>query len=92
MTRFPFAFGIVVNPPLQIGDRVQLAEPFSAPPLLVTSYYAVDIAVEVIKLLELEWPNGVPVREDQNRTYDRVLDLADVHKLLREDTLRRVQL
>ncbi len=83
LTRFAFAFGIVVNPPLQIGDRVQLAEPFSAPPLLVTSYYVVDIAVEGIKLLELEWPNGVPVREDQNRTYDRVLDLADVHKLLR---------
>ncbi len=81
LTRFPFAMGFLINPPLQVGDKIWLAEPFPLP-ARTPPYYVVDISIEGVKLRELS-DNGAGAATDGDQSHDRVLELTEAHKLIR---------
>jgi hypothetical protein len=81
LTRFPFAMGFLINPPLQVGDKIWLAEPFPLPGR-TPPYYVVDISIEGVKLRELSDDGGVAATGG-DRSHDRVLELTEAHKLIR---------
>ena len=77
LARLPFAVAIMVNPPLQVGDKVRLAEAFPQPEAC-PDYYVSSVSLEGVTLIELT--------DGDCRTRpagDRMLDPVDVHKLLR---------
>lgn len=76
---------LVSNSRVQVGDRIVLAEEFGTGVAQRPVYYVVDVAIEGIKLLELDdagHPRGAAGR-DPRRGHDRSLSLADVPRLLR---------
>lgn len=78
-------FALVTNPPLNVGDRVVLAEEYGTGVTDRPVYYVVDVAIEGIKLLQLDeggHPRGAAGR-DPRREHDRSLSLTDVPRLLR---------
>jgi hypothetical protein len=80
LTRLPFAVAMIANPPVNVGDKVLLAEMFpqsDRPPY----YYVSEISLEGVKLVELHGDQRT--RRRSGRPYDRLLDLGDIHKLLR---------
>jgi len=81
LARLPYAVAMMVNPPLHVGDKIQLAEPFPLP-AACPSYFVSEVALEGIKLVELG-EGDVRVRPDPHRSYDRMLDLTEIHKLVR---------
>lgn len=74
--------GLVSNPPIQVGDKVVLAEEFGTGVAERPSYYIVDVSIEGVKLLELD-EGDQPCRAGVQRGHDRSLSLADVGRLLR---------
>ena len=77
---------LAINPPVQIGDVVHLAEQFNVPdPNRVREYFVVDIALEGVELLELEDSRVVsPEVVNEDRRHDRTIDVGDITKLLRK--------
>jgi hypothetical protein len=74
---------VALNPMLQVGDVVVLAEEFGAGIRGRPTYYVVGVALEGVQLVELE-SSGAPLPiETQRRTHDRTLDIKDVQRLLR---------
>jgi uncharacterized membrane protein YidH (DUF202 family) len=74
--------GLVSNPPIQVGDKVVLAEEFGTGVAERPSYYVVDVSIEGVKLLEIDGEDQ-PCRVGLQRGHDRSLSLADVGRLLR---------
>jgi hypothetical protein len=73
---------LVSNPPIQVGDKVVLAEEFGTGVAKRPSYYVVDVSIEGVKLLELD-EDDQPRHVGLQRGHDRSLSLADVGRLLR---------
>lgn len=85
LTRVPPMLAFAFNPPLQVGDVVEIAEEFRVhQPGRLREYFVVDVAREGVKLLQLREDDRVP-REgpDADRTHDRMVDVLEVAKLLR---------
>lgn len=79
------SWALLLNPRVSVGDRVVLAEEFGTGVTARPVYFVVDIAVEGIKLLELDegdQPLGAAGR-DPRREHDRSLLLTDIPRLLR---------
>lgn len=74
--------GLVTNPPIQVGDKVILAEEYGTGVKNRPVYYIVDVAIEGVKLLELD-EHDQPFGAGLDRGHDRSLGLADVGRLLR---------
>ncbi len=85
LTRAAPLLAIAVNPPVQVGDVIEIAEEFSVHnPNQLREYFVVDVALEGVKLLYVS-PEGDVDRggRDANRTHDRTVDVMDISKLLR---------
>ncbi|HWT93970.1 MAG TPA: hypothetical protein VN238_13285 [Solirubrobacteraceae bacterium] len=77
---------IAINPPVQVGDVVEIAEEFTVhKPDRLREYFVVDVALEGVKLLQISTDDVVRRNDarDKDRTHDRTVDLADIAKLLR---------
>jgi hypothetical protein len=79
LSRLPYAVAMMVNPPLQVGDKVQLAEAFQLP-AVCPNYFVSEVSLEGVKLVELD-DGDSRARPNPHCSYDRMLDLTDVHKL-----------
>lgn len=85
LTRLAPMLAIAMNPPLQVGDVVEIAEEFRVhQPGRLREYFVVDVAREGVKLLRLEAGDQIS-REgpDADRTHDRMVDVLEVARLLR---------
>jgi MFS family permease len=74
---------LISNPPIQVGDRIVLAEEFGTGVSDRPIYYIVDVGIEGAKLLELE-TGDAPRDMELVRTHDRMIALTDIANLLRE--------
>lgn len=83
LNRLAPVISLVLNPPMQVGDKVVLAEEHGTGVTWRPVYYVVDVAYEGVKLLELERHRDVPARRRSVREHDRSLGLDDVARLLR---------
>jgi hypothetical protein len=85
LTRAAPSLAIALNPPVQVGDVVEIAEEFQVhEPEKLREYFVVDIAKEGMKLLQLEGRNRVRrIGPDAGRTHDRTIDALEITKLLR---------
>lgn len=85
----------MINPTVDVGDSLELAEEFDVKHKYPT-YYVVDVALEGLKLLKFDHTaasDTIPTPREPvagseatalpRRTYDRLLDVTDVSKLLR---------
>ena len=81
LTRLPFAVAMVASPPINVGDKVQFAEMFPQP-ANAPHYYVSEVSLEGVKLVEL-MDGDERARRKTDRPYDRLLDLGEIHKLLR---------
>lgn len=81
LTRLPYAVAMVANPMISVGDKVRFAEMFPLPNS-DPHYYVSEISLEGVKLVELA-AGDERTRHEIDRPYDRLLDLGEVHKLLR---------
>jgi hypothetical protein len=85
ITRTAPLLAIAINPPVQVGDVIEIAEEFNVrEPDRLREYFVVDVALEGVKLL-LVSKEGRVRREgrDAHRTHDRTVDVTDIAKLLR---------
>lgn len=82
LTRAASVIAFVQHPPLQVGDKIQLAAEFTETDP-DRSYYVVDVALEGVRLLALDAYDRVLYPAQAAKTHDRVLDIADVARLLR---------
>jgi hypothetical protein len=85
LTRAAPLLAIAINPPVQVGDVIEIAEEFSVHnPNQLREYFVVDVALEGVKLLHVS-PEGLLERvgPDATRTHDRTIDVMDIAKLLR---------
>jgi hypothetical protein len=73
---------LVSNPPIQVGDKVILAEEFGTGVLERPVYYVVDVAIEGVQLMELGRGDHPSSRLAES-THDRSLDLLEISRLLR---------
>jgi hypothetical protein len=73
---------LVSNPPIQVGDKVILAEEFGTGVLERPVYYVVDVAIEGVQLMELGGRDQ-PTSRLAETTHDRSLDLLEISRLLR---------
>jgi hypothetical protein len=83
LNRLAPVISLVLNPPMQVGDKVVLAEEHGTGVTWRPVYYVVDVAFEGVKLLELERHRDVPTRRRSERKHDRSLSLDNVARLLR---------
>lgn len=83
LNRLAPVISLVLNPPMQVGDKVVLAEEHGTGVTRRPIYYVVDVAFEGVKLLELERQRDVPARRRSERRHDRSLSLDNVARLLR---------
>jgi hypothetical protein len=85
LTRVAPLLAIAVNPPVQVGDVIEIAEEFNVHrPDKLREYFVVDVALEGVKLLQIEEGDQVPrVGPDARRTHDRTVDVMEISKLLR---------
>jgi hypothetical protein len=81
LTRLPYAVAMVANPMINVGDKVRFAEMFPLPDS-APHYYVSEISLEGVKLVELV-AGDERTRHEIDRPYDRLLDLGEIHKLLR---------
>jgi hypothetical protein len=81
LARLPIAVAMVANPMINVGDKVRFAEMFPQPER-APYYYVSEISIEGVKLVELV-VGDERTRRESDRPYDRLLDLGEVHKLLR---------
>jgi hypothetical protein len=85
LTRTASLLAIAINPPVQVGDVIEIAEEFNVhEPGEPREYFVVDVALEGVKLLQLG-PGDVIPRDgpDAKRTHDRSVDVMEISKLLR---------
>ncbi len=85
LTRAAPLLAIAINPPVQVGDVIEIAEEFTVhKPEDLREYFVVDVALEGVKLLQVQEEDHVP-REgpDARRTHDRTVDVMEISKLLR---------
>jgi hypothetical protein len=78
LTRAAPLLAIAINPPVQVGDVIEIAEEFNVhKPEHLREYFVVDVALEGVKLLQVEQGDRVP-RDgpDAKRTHDRTVDEA----------------
>lgn len=80
--RIASVLSVALNPPLQIGDEVVLAEEYGTGVDTRAIYYVVDISLEGVQLLELDG-SGAPLPHGATRVHDRTLELKDIRRLLR---------
>jgi hypothetical protein len=83
LNRLAPVISLVLNPPMQVGDKVVLAEEHGTGVTRRPVYYVVDVAFEGVKLLELERHQDTPTRRRSEREHDRSLSLDNVARLLR---------
>lgn len=85
LTRAAPLLAIAVNPPVQVGDVIEIAEEFNVyKPDDLREYFVVDVALEGVKLLQVHKGDTVPRRgPDAKRTHDRTVDVMEISKLLR---------
>jgi hypothetical protein len=85
LTRTAPAIAQVVNPWIQVGDTIQLAEEFNVPAEAeFPKYYVVDVSLEGVKLRDLAGARLLRERSaPPRRTHDRVIDIPEISKLLR---------
>lgn len=81
LTRTAPVIALIINPTVEVGDALDLAEEFDVRDKYPT-YYVVDVALEGLKLLKHDY--RAPAARPPRLTHDRVLDVTDVSKLLRE--------
>lgn len=76
---------LATNPLVQICDVVELAEEYTVPDAEpARSYFVVDIAWEGVKLLEVRRPLSADrLLDHRSPHYDRMVDVADIARLLR---------
>jgi hypothetical protein len=76
---------LATNPLVQICDVVELAEEYTIPDAAPTrSYFVVDIAWEGVKLLEVPRLRSTDgLLDHRSPHYDRMVDVADIARLLR---------
>jgi hypothetical protein len=72
---------LAINPPMYVGDKVVLAEEYTAASAH-SGYFVVDVALEGFKLLEVD-EFDVLLHKDDRRMHDRLLPITDVPRLLR---------
>jgi hypothetical protein len=80
------------NPPMQVGDKVVLAEEHGTGVERRPTYYVIDVAIEGVKLIEVANPTRRRIRPLQTpdvplragRSHDRTVGLQDIPRLLRE--------
>jgi hypothetical protein len=85
LTRAAPLLAIAINPPVQVGDTIEIAEEFTVhKPEDLREYFVVDVALEGVKLLQVQESDHVP-RDgpDARRTHDRTVDVMEISKLLR---------
>jgi hypothetical protein len=82
VTRIAPVIAQILNPALQLGDKVELAEEFASA-ATGKKYYVVDVALEGFRLLELDTQDQPAEASTGYRTHDRVLDVSDLRKYLR---------
>jgi hypothetical protein len=83
MTRAAPLIALAMNPCLQLGDVVELAEEFNSPEP-GRRYFVVDIAWEGCKLLEVPSPgHAVDSSPPASHGWDRMVDISDVARLVR---------
>jgi len=85
LTRAAPLLAIAINPPVQVGDTIEIAEEFTVhKPEDLREYFVVDVALEGVKLLQVQEDDRVP-RDgpDARRTHDRTVDVMEISKLLR---------
>lgn len=85
LTRAAPLLAIAINPPVQVGDVIEIAEEFNVHrPSELREYFVVDVALEGVKLLQVEEGDHVPRSgPDARRTHDRTVDVMEISKLLR---------
>jgi hypothetical protein len=85
LTRAAPSLAIAANPPVQVGDVIEIAEEFQVnEPDQLREYFVVDIAREGMKLLQLQGRSRVRrAGPDAKRTHDRTIDALEITKLLR---------
>jgi hypothetical protein len=85
ITRTAPVLAIAINPPIQVGDVIEIAEEFNVhEPGRLREYFVVDVALEGVKLLLVDRGDLVGRSgQDAERTHDRAVDITDIAKLLR---------
>lgn len=85
LTRAASLLAIAINPPVQVGDVIQIAEEFNVhEPGEPREYFVVDVALEGVKLLQLQRGDRIARQgPDAKRTHDRSVDVLEISKLLR---------
>lgn len=85
LTRAAPLVALATNPLVQICDVVELAEEYTIPEAEpARSYFVVDIAWEGVKLLEVPRLRSADgLLDHRSPHYDRMVDVADIAKLLR---------
>jgi hypothetical protein len=83
LNRLAPVISLVTNPPMQVGDKILLAEEYGTGVTARPRYYVVDVAFEGVKLLQLRETSDMPSGNDPQRTHDRALSLDNVARLLR---------
>jgi hypothetical protein len=85
LTRAASVLAIAINPPIQVGDVIEIAEEFRVhQPGKLREYFVVDVAMEGAKLLQLGENDSVTRSgPDAGRTHDRTVDVLEIAKLLR---------
>ena len=85
LTRAASLLAIAINPPVQVGDVIEIAEEFNVHEAdEPREYFVVDVALEGVKLLQLRSGDVVPRKgPDEKRTHDRSVDVMEISKLLR---------
>jgi hypothetical protein len=85
ITRTAPLLAIAINPPVQVGDVIEIAEEFNVyKPGVLREYFVVDVALEGVKLLRVGRNDAVRrTGRDADRTHDRTIDVTDIAKLLR---------
>ena len=85
LTRAAPLLAMAINPPVQVGDVIQIAEEFNVhKPGELREYFVVDVALEGVKLLQVGEGDEIPsAGPDARRTHDRTVDVMEISKLLR---------
>ena len=85
LTRAAPLVAIASNPPVQVGDVIQIAEEYNVHEAgKLREYFVVDISLEGVKLLQVGELDRIE-RSGRNseREHDRTIDVADISRLLR---------
>lgn len=82
LNRVVAVFALATHPPMQVGDKIVLAEEYGTGVDQRPSYYVVDVSMVGVQVLELGQQDE-PVAPTLQRTHDRAIPLEDIQRLLR---------